>query len=1047
MARVCCLIFLLLLSCLLLAEAGKRDRGERVRIRKKPKGGQCERIKENLCIGSGLPYNRTRLPNVFGHNKQKLVGRALQEYRSVVESGCSPYIRAFLCASFLPECPRRKRQDPLQPCRSLCENARRDCEQTLNAHGLPWPDELGCDMLPESKPGDKREKCINFEPPKPDYCSLHKDVGPCRTYYPFWYFDSGAKACQPFTYGGCLGNQNRFSTKEECLRTCGNGVRETVIDDEDDMMTNDKPQLEATSRAPLATTLVSAATPPVIDRRPLDSMVAEGQGSTLRCHAEGAVEYTWSRVGGSMPEAKIASEMVVLDEAILVLHNLTTQDSGLYKCSAENDHGVTEATAKITVMAIPRIVHVSGNVTLSKGDPFELICKAAGTPQPRVTWERKDGKRVLMRRNGTIAVLAVESSSISDTGTYICRAANSLGSRTEAVSVRILVPVRLYLPPVKTTMSNIGETVTWSCAASGLPQPSIRWEKIGGDLPGDRISLDGMMETGVDGSSAVKSKLTLSDLQQNDTSQYRCISKSTLGNESSIFSLTVNVPPRWEEKPFGKTVNQGDEVSFVCKPRGTEPISIKWRVSKGNTDVETNRSLDLEDFPRYTVTEDKQTFSIANVQPEDEELTYHCDVSNEAGAITASAQLEVVELWQLPAISTPLPNMTAFVGEDVRMSCETSGDPEPQVTWFLEEIAIETLMDERFEVSENGNELLVKNVNLRDAGSYRCVAANVNGLKSAQGRLRVVEPNLKLTTGLSNSTVEDNQPLNLVCAASGDPTPEVTWFFNDKPINVTAQPSYVIDGGNLMVDAMTSRQEGKYGCLFSNDFYVVSSIAMVNITKKVMTTQAPAEPRVGFNITTSPNDVIVGPSSAPDTDGTACKPCQETQIVPSCSDGQKAEIKPRRYDITDAGLKGYFRGWVDVTGQGAANDYCRIVMTATRGLVDTTMQLACALAGTSGHSEYNYVSGETFTVGQMDTWYMKDEDGDGKDDYCRCVSDGGPDGQFVYCTKADIGGFHGAPGVGESQFSFKAPGDRRLLRKCRKRKVDPFFGVASLADN
>ena len=62
---------------------------------------------------------------------------------------------------------------------------------------------------------------------------------------------------------------------------------------------------------------------------------------------------------------RIASEMVVLDEAILVLHNLTTQDSGFYKCSAENDHGVTEATAKITVM---------GSLQKSS-QPVDVVCK------------------------------------------------------------------------------------------------------------------------------------------------------------------------------------------------------------------------------------------------------------------------------------------------------------------------------------------------------------------------------------------------------------------------------------------------------------------------------------------------------------------------------------------------------------------------------------------------------------------------------------------------------------------------------------------------
>ena len=47
------------------------------------------------------------------------------------------------------------------------------------------------------------------------------------------------------------------------------------------------------------------------------------------------------------------------------------------------------------------------------------------------------------------------------------------------------------------------------------------------------------------------------------------------------------------------------------------------------------------------------------------------------------------------------------------------------------------------------------------------------------------------------------------------------------------------------------------------------------------------------------------------------------------------------------------------------------------------MQLVCALAGTEGESEYNYVSMLGFDQGMPNTWYMKDEDSDGRDDYCR----------------------------------------------------------------
>ena len=46
--------------------------------------------------------------------------------------------------------------------------------------------------------------------------------------------------------------------------------------------------------------------------------------------------------------------------------------------------------------------------------------------------------------------------------------------------------------------------------------------------------------------------------------------------------------------------------------------------------------------------------------------------------------------------------------------------------------------------------------------------------------------------------------------------------------------------------------------------------------------------------------------------------------------------------------------------------------------------LSCALAGMQGAGEYNYNStGAWFDAGHMDTWYMRDVNQDGRDDYCR----------------------------------------------------------------
>uniref|UniRef100_A0A3P9KJ14 BPTI/Kunitz inhibitor domain-containing protein n=1 Tax=Oryzias latipes TaxID=8090 RepID=A0A3P9KJ14_ORYLA len=56
-----------------------------------------------------------------------------------------------------------------------------------------------------------------------DACRQPLDQGSCQTYAMMWFFDSNETKCAPFWYGGCGGNQNRFSTEEECQTVCLEG--------------------------------------------------------------------------------------------------------------------------------------------------------------------------------------------------------------------------------------------------------------------------------------------------------------------------------------------------------------------------------------------------------------------------------------------------------------------------------------------------------------------------------------------------------------------------------------------------------------------------------------------------------------------------------------------------------------------------------------------------------------------------------------------------------------------------------------------------------
>ncbi|XP_076354138.1 papilin-like [Tachypleus tridentatus] len=69
---------------------------------------------------------------------------------------------------------------------------------------------------------DSEEQCkeVCVEAKGADACALPKVEGSCSNPYKAWYFNAETKHCESFTYSGCLGNNNRFISKEMCEKTC-----------------------------------------------------------------------------------------------------------------------------------------------------------------------------------------------------------------------------------------------------------------------------------------------------------------------------------------------------------------------------------------------------------------------------------------------------------------------------------------------------------------------------------------------------------------------------------------------------------------------------------------------------------------------------------------------------------------------------------------------------------------------------------------------------------------------------------------------------------
>ncbi|XP_050099768.1 frizzled-3-like [Anopheles aquasalis] len=124
--------------------------------------GACQNLEYNMTIASAdqhepllfggeLPHPDNGTARVRWVSAERLVS----SLRPIIRSGCSKQALFLFCSSLFPLCsPNAPR--PVYPCRSLCEQVRRDCFNDPVSAKL-WPDYLDCRLLPQP---EKHELCM-----------------------------------------------------------------------------------------------------------------------------------------------------------------------------------------------------------------------------------------------------------------------------------------------------------------------------------------------------------------------------------------------------------------------------------------------------------------------------------------------------------------------------------------------------------------------------------------------------------------------------------------------------------------------------------------------------------------------------------------------------------------------------------------------------------------------------------------------------------------------------------------------------------------------
>ncbi|KAM8727022.1 receptor-type tyrosine-protein phosphatase S isoform 2-T2 [Acanthopagrus schlegelii] len=158
--------------------------------------------------------------------------------------------------------------------------------------------------------------------------------------------------------------------------------------------------------------------------------------------------------------------------------------------------------------------------------------------------------------------------------------------------------------------------------------------------------------------------------------------------------------------------------------------------------------------------------------------------------------------------------------------CQANGSPKPVVYWNKKGKKVNSQRIETVEFDEGAGAVLrIQPLRApRDENIYECVARNSEGEVSVTAKLAIIREDLlpfgfpSIDMGPQLKVVERTRTATMLCAASGIPDPEISWFKDFLPVDPSSSQGRIkqLRSGALQIENSEETDQGKYECVATN---------------------------------------------------------------------------------------------------------------------------------------------------------------------------------------------------------------------------------------